>query len=160
MSHHHHHSSSPIHFYDLNGLFGEFGNFYSAPIKLDGLTWPTVEHYFQAQKFSYDKHRVKHVSQLPSPRDAFDYAHDHNSSLRWDWMEVRDKVMFKACMAKFQQHPHLQHMLLSTGQRTLVEHTEKDSYWADGGDGSGQNKLGITLMKVREAIKDHQHHHH
>lgn len=32
----------------------------------------------------------------------------------------------------------------------LIEHTTKDNYWGDGGDGSGQNKLGKALMKLRE----------
>jgi predicted NAD-dependent protein-ADP-ribosyltransferase YbiA (DUF1768 family) len=35
----------------------------------------------------------------------------------------------------------------------LVEHATKDSYWADGGDGSGRNQLGITLMQVRNNLK-------
>jgi predicted NAD-dependent protein-ADP-ribosyltransferase YbiA (DUF1768 family) len=34
----------------------------------------------------------------------------------------------------------------------LVEHTKKDKYWADGGDGSGKNRLGELLMKVRAEI--------
>jgi predicted NAD-dependent protein-ADP-ribosyltransferase YbiA (DUF1768 family) len=29
----------------------------------------------------------------------------------------------------------------------------KDSYWADGGDGSGRNMLGIILMEAREQLK-------
>ncbi|CAF4286504.1 unnamed protein product, partial [Adineta steineri] len=55
--------------------------------------------------------------------------------------------MFRACMAKFTQHPQLKYILLSTGHRTLVEHTKNDSYWGDGGNGTGQNRLGITLMQ-------------
>ena len=41
-------ANTPIYFYHLNEPFGEFSNFYSSPIKLDGYTWPTTEHYFQA----------------------------------------------------------------------------------------------------------------
>ena len=36
----------------------------------------------------------------------------------------------------------------------LIEHTKNDSYWADGGDGSGLNKLGKILMKVREKLRN------
>jgi O-acetyl-ADP-ribose deacetylase (regulator of RNase III) len=43
--------------------------------------------------------------------------------------------------------------LLSTGNDYLVEHTKNDSYWADGGDGTGKNMLGIILMEVRDSIK-------
>ncbi|CAF1224477.1 unnamed protein product [Adineta ricciae] len=155
MANMHHNHDSSIYFYHLNEPFGEFSNFYSAPIELDGHIWPTVEHYFQAQKFSHNKHRFKHIVQLSTPRDAFDYAQMHRDEIRSDWMDIRDAVMFKACMAKFQQHPHLKHMLLTTGHRTLVEHTNKDSYWGDGGDGTGENRLGFTLMKVRNVIKHH-----
>ena len=40
-----------------------------------------------------------------------------------------------------------------TGTRELVEHTANDSYWGDGGDGTGQNKLGKLLMQVRDEVK-------
>jgi ribA/ribD-fused uncharacterized protein len=67
--------------------------------------------------------------------------------------EVKDGVMKKALIAKFTQHPKLKRLLLSTGDKTLVEHTVNDSYWGDGGDGSGKNKLGLLLMEVREEIR-------
>jgi predicted NAD-dependent protein-ADP-ribosyltransferase YbiA (DUF1768 family) len=31
--------------------------------------------------------------------------------------------------------------------------TENDSYWGDGGDGSGRNMLGQVLMRVREELR-------
>ena len=42
--------------------------------------------------------------------------------------------------------------LLATGDSTIVEHTENDAYWGDGGDGSGKNRLGQILMRVREKL--------
>jgi hypothetical protein len=44
-------------------------------------------------------------------------------------------------------------ILLNTGEATLVEHTRNDSYWADGGDGSGRNILGKLLMQVRQELR-------
>ncbi len=58
--------------------------------------------------------------------------------------------MRRALQAKFTQHPELQQERLQTGDATLIEHTKNDSYWGDGGDGSGRNMLGKLLMKVRE----------
>ena len=55
-------------------------------------------------------------------------------------------------MAKFSQHDDLKILLLSTGEAKLIEHTENDAYWGDGGDGKGKNYLGILLMQVREEI--------
>ena len=38
-------------------LFGFLSNFHSAPIVLDGETWPTSEHYYQAQKSQRSEYR-------------------------------------------------------------------------------------------------------
>ena len=40
-----------------------------------------------------------------------------------------------------------------TGDAKLVERTANDSYWGDGGDGSGTNRLGQILMLVREELR-------
>ena len=146
-------SNTPVEFYHLHKPYGEFSNFYAAPIDLDGHTWPTSEHYFQAQKYISDPVHYNNVLKLATPREAFEYVRTYKSAVRSDWAKVKDSVMFKACMAKFEQHPKLKELLLSTGDRTLVEHTTKDSYWGDGGDGTGRNQLGITLMKVRDHLK-------
>jgi ribA/ribD-fused uncharacterized protein len=146
-------TSTAINFYGHKNPFGEFSNFYSAPIELDGYTWPTTEHYFQAQKFISDQMHFQNVSKLATPREAFNYVRTHRSAVRTDWASVKDDIMLRACMAKFEQHPKLKELLLSTEDRILVEHTTNDSYWGDGGDGTGRNQLGITLMKVRDSLK-------
>ena len=61
--------------------------------------------------------------------------------------------MYVALYAKFTQHEQFTKMLLDTGDRKLVEHTTRDSYWGDGGDGSGQNRLGKLLIKLREELR-------
>ena len=49
-------------------------------------------------------------------------------------------------------------MLLDTGDSHLVEHTKRDMYWGDGGDGGndkiGRNMLGKLLVRVRNQIRD------
>ena len=44
-----------------------------------------------------------------------------------------------------------------SGDAKLVEHTENDSYWGDGGDGSGRNMLGQILMQVRDELRSVSH---
>jgi ribA/ribD-fused uncharacterized protein len=61
--------------------------------------------------------------------------------------------MHEVVLAKFTQHPSLRELLLSTGDALLVEHTAHDSYWGDGGNGSGKNLLGQILMRVREQLR-------
>ena len=64
--------------------------------------------------------------------------------------------MFDAVLAKFTQNPDIARKLLSTGDAYLIEHTKNDSYWADGGDGSGKNRLGEVLMAVRDSLRAQQ----
>jgi len=61
--------------------------------------------------------------------------------------------MFTILEAKFNhcQHPDLAAKLSATKDATLVEHT-RDAFWGDGIDGSGENKLGQLLMRVRDSL--------
>ena len=145
--------TSDIKFYHSYEPYYCFTNFSQYPIQLDGRQWPTTEHYFQAQKFIGTPYEEA-IRKQPNPRGAFDMSRDPNVS-RWrraDWDRVKDDIMLKCLRAKFMQHKYLKEQLLGTGDRRLIEHTSNDSYWGDGGDGSGQNKLGKLLMQVRKEI--------
>ena len=76
--------------------------------------------------------------------------------MRGDWEQVKEQVMKNGLRLKFTQHPKLLELLLSTGNRKIVEHTDQDSYWGDGGDGSGKNRLGVLLMELREELRSQQ----
>ena len=43
-----------IKFYKSGDPHGWMSNFGRFPIMMDGLEWPTSEHYYQAQKFNYN----------------------------------------------------------------------------------------------------------
>jgi ribA/ribD-fused uncharacterized protein len=73
--------------------------------------------------------------------------------LRSDWETVKDDIMREALRAKFTQHQVLRSLLLETSDAELIEHTTNDSYWADGGDGTGKNRLGQLLMELREEFR-------
>ena len=139
-----------VEFYSVNDEFGEFSNFALYPVKLDGQTWPTSEHYFQAQKFK-DKAYKNKIRKAGSPIQAARLGRDRKQKLRRDWESVKVSVMRKALEAKFTQHDELKALLISTGDAKLVEHTANDSYWGDGG-GKGRNMLGKLLMELRETL--------
>jgi ribA/ribD-fused uncharacterized protein len=144
----------PIFFYNRDEPYYEFTNFYQAPIDLDGKTWPTTEHYFQAQKFIGTSY-LEVIRNFDRPRQAFDLSRNPTVS-RWrrkDWEDIKIDIMRKALLAKFTQHKPLRQMLLGTGDNMLVEHTPYDKFWGDGGDGSGQNHLGMLLMEIRHDLK-------
>ena len=58
-----------------------------------------------------------------------------------------------AVREKFRQNPVIKEDLLETGDSIIIEHTKNDSYWADGGDGTGKNMLGKILMEVRAKLR-------
>ena len=64
--------------------------------------------------------------------------------------------MRKALFAKFTQSSHLKRRLLGTGDRELVERSPYDSFWGDGGNGTGQNWLGKLLMELRKKLRSKQ----
>jgi len=39
---------------------------------------------------------------------------------------------------------------METGEKHIIEHFEADRYWSDGGDGTGKNRMGHLLMKLRD----------
>jgi ribA/ribD-fused uncharacterized protein len=73
--------------------------------------------------------------------------------LRKDWESAKDRIMHEAVLAKFAQHADLREILLGTGDAEIVEHTVNDAYWGNGDDGSGENRLGQILMRVREELR-------
>jgi hypothetical protein len=143
---------STINFDRVSDPFGCFSNFAAYPVTLDGVLWPTSEHYFQAQKF-HDEAQREAILTTESPMDAARMGRDRSKRLRENWESIKDEVMYRVVLAKFAQHPGIRSQLLSTDDAPLVEHTKNDSYWGDGGDGSGKNMLGQILMRVREEIR-------
>ena len=143
--------NDPINFYHLNAPYGEFSNFSRHPIELKGKVWTTTEHYFQAQKFAGTVHEEE-LRLAASPMIVARMGRSRSRPLRPDWESVKEDVMREALRAKFAQHPQLRKLLLETGSRELVEHTKNDSYWGDGGDGSGKNRLGALLMELRAEL--------
>ena len=140
-----------IRFYRQHDPWGEFSNFSAHPIQLDGKRWATTEHYFQAQKFD-DPESQRRIREAKDPGDAARLGR-RLPGLRSDWEQVKDEVMLRALRAKFTQHAKLERLLLDTADAELVEHTRTDSYWADGGDGSGKNRLGELLMQLRAELR-------
>ncbi|MDX1994950.1 MAG: NADAR family protein [bacterium] len=142
-----------IYFYSTTDLpYGCFSNFSRHGFELDGVYWPTSEHYFQAQKFA-GTHHAEEIRRAKTPKQAAEMGRDRKRPLRSDWEVVKDDVMQQAVLAKFRTHPALREILLETGDADIVENAPGDYYWGCGKDGSGQNKLGKILMKVRQLLR-------
>lgn len=148
-------SGAAVRFYHSDQPWGALSNFSPHAIFVGDRIWPTAEHFYQAQKFAGTPNEET-IRQCPTPMLAKRRAKDFESALRANWQNVKERVMLDGLRAKFTQHPDLREQLLGTGERQLVEHTRNDTYWGDGGDGSGQNRLGELLMQVRAELASKQ----
>ncbi len=146
--------------------FGFLSNFAPAPVTIDGETWPTSEHYYQAQKSRREDYRqairsastpgkAKRLSADPAlPRriSHSSWFRKNQVALRADWPEIKVEVMRRAVRAKFFQNDHLAQRLLATGTAELVEDSGTDTFWGIGRSADGQNWLGRILMEVRSEL--------
>jgi N-glycosidase YbiA len=141
-----------IYFYTTNSEYGCFSNFSPHGFELEGLYWYTSEHYFQAQKFPGTPH-FEQIRLVKTPKDAARMGRERSRPLRIDWEKVKDDIMRKAVLCKFETHADIREILLSTGDKQLIEDSPIDYYWGCGKDGSGKNMLGIILMEVRDKLR-------
>lgn len=128
-------------------------NFYPAPVIYDGVTYPTVEHAFQAAKCLYTKDRLK-IKACPTPGAAKKMG--RHVAMRPEWNDVRVNVMRSLLEQKF-RIPTLRDRLLATGDAFLIEGNRwGDTFWGVDNDaeGTGRNHLGYLLMEIRSGLKD------
>lgn len=135
--------------------YGCFSNFSRHGISMDGVWWPTVEHYFQAQKFAGMGHAdyVERIHRAATPKQAAELGRSRSVPLRADWEQVKNAIMLAAVLRKFETHEAIRAILLATGDEEIVENAPRDYYWGGGADGSGLNRLGATLMEVRARLR-------
>ncbi len=141
-----------IYFYTRTDEYGDFCNFSSHGFAINDQYWPTVEHYFQSQKFPGTEQETA-IQRARTPGDAKGLGRSTAVPLRPDWEDVKDDIMYRAVLRKFETHEDIRERLLATGDEDIVESAPGDYYWGCGADGSGQNKLGKILMRVRDELR-------
>ena len=144
-----------IYFYKVDEPYGCFSNFSPHPIQLEGIHWPTVEHYYQAQKFvgTKDEKLISVIRNAQTPTEAAAIGRDPSHTLCLDWEQKKLQVMWQGVLKKFLTHTDIQTILLNTGEELLVENSDRDYFWGCGQDKTGENQLGKMLMKVRQEIR-------
>ncbi|KAA8533408.1 hypothetical protein F0562_031158 [Nyssa sinensis] len=141
--------------------YGAFSNFSPHSIRMpdengDYLTWSSIEHYYQAQKYvrvndPAARKCVEGIKSANSPEEAARMGRtiqrQHPNLVRADWDSVKIDVMYRALKCKFSIYPHLNSMLLSTVGSVLVEASPHDLFWLGGREGEGPNYRGRLLMQ-------------
>ncbi|WP_415913309.1 NADAR family protein [Neptuniibacter sp. QD37_11] len=129
---------------------GFLSNFFMAEIRVDGLIWPSTEHYYQAMRFE-GLPMAEAIRRCPDAKAAKELAWSVPAPESWT-LERRIRVMQKAVMAKFTQHEELRIALLATGTAEIIEASKNDGLWGWGPDKDGINLLGILLMQLRAQL--------
>jgi ribA/ribD-fused uncharacterized protein len=139
----------PLHFYRayLTGYTAGFSTFTIHRVCIDNITYPTAEAAIQAAKNLND---IEYIQKQHARTPLMSKNLGRKTEIRKDWERVCDKITYKIVKYKFDQHNDIRENLLNTGLRPIIQHSRGDSYWGDGGDGTGQNKMGNILTKVRE----------
>lgn len=121
-------------------------NFHPAVVALDGETYVSVEHAYQAAK-SLDADERAMIRRMPTPAGAKRVG--RILTIRSDWEQLRLSIMHSLLLQKF-SHPMLKNSLRSTASHELVEgNTWGDTFWGVC-DGVGENHLGRLLMEIRD----------
>lgn len=125
-------------------------NFHPSPITSAGITYPTVEHYFQAMKTKDVTARAT-IASMPTPSKA--KYQGRALQLRDDWQAIKLHVMRAGLKVKFATpDTNLSMMLRATGSALLIEGNNwGDTFWGQT-NGQGQNWLGHLLMARRAEL--------
>ena len=128
------------------------------PIKMivDGryFTFPSVEHYYQAMKFYASDPRFKVILGMKNPDDArlITKTAEYKVNRRADFDKQKFNIMERGLRAKFIQNPQAAKMLRETGDAVLVKACPV-CYKCGFGIGSGENRIGKTLMQIRKELQ-------
>jgi len=108
-------------------------NFANTPFELDGVTYGSVEAFWQGLKFP-EKARRREIAPLfggAARRAGFDAPESATIKYRDEVIRVGTadhwRLMSLACAAKFNQHDAAREALIGTAPRPLVHKTRKDS---------------------------------
>lgn len=139
---------------------------FEAPFEVDGIEYPTAEHYMMAGKARLfnDTDALRAVLAAGSPGAAKAAGRAVRGFDENRWRQYRWDIVVNANVAKFSQHADLKQYLLGTGDQVLVEASPLDFVWgiglaADDPDApqparwQGLNLLGFVLMEVREQLR-------
>ena len=136
----------------FKGEYEFLSNFYHAPMIINDVVYPTVEHFFQSKKAGINKeYWLREI--LLDNNPSYAKSVGRCIPLRSDWEKIKNDVMYKGLQYKFSQHHNLKRKLIETGDAELVEGNNwNDTYWGVC-KGIGKNQLGKLLMKLRSLIK-------
>src|SRR5690606_34853707 len=92
----------------------------SFPFELDGKTWPTVEHYYQAMLFEDLNYRER-IRKAETPQLATKLGKAWFKTRRKNWKTLRPVIMTRAVYTKCRSYSNISQQLLDTGEQKIVD---------------------------------------
>lgn len=123
-------------------------NFHVCPIIYDGITYPSVENFYQAQKTPDRELQLEFVGITAGQ------AKIKGSELKDivpEWNTHKINVMLTGINLKY-SIPELKQLLINTNNDELVHLSPWDKFWGVDNNGIGSNHLGLMLMNYRNNI--------
>jgi ribA/ribD-fused uncharacterized protein len=133
------------------------------PLQVNGIRFRTSETLYQVCRFPLRPDVQQYIIDEPSPMIAKRKTKPYRHETRPDWDSVRHKIMRWSLRVKLAQHyADFGELLLSTGDRDIVEQSSKDDYWGAHVKPDallvGQNVLGRLLMELRTRLQSDESH--
>lgn len=135
----------------FDGAYRWLSNFWPVTIEVPawGLTFPSVEHAYQAAKCDDPSERVMFTVGTAGQAKRL----GQRVAMRPDFPSQRVAIMDALLKRKFRAGTPLAHQLLATGEAQLVEgNTWGDTFWGVC-NGKGMNQLGVLLMHRRAQLQ-------
>lgn len=128
------------------------------PIFVNGIKIQSSETLYQAMRFTGNSEVQKEILSQNNPMYGKRISRKYHSLTRPSWDEERVAIMkWAVCVKLCQNWDNFSTLLLSTGDKPIVEYSEKDQFWGARSIGnhtySGMNVLGRILMLIRDTCE-------
>ena len=145
-----------------NNRYGCLSNWYPASFVKDAVSFSNTDQYMMYRKalLMGDDGIVNKILVECDPKRVKSLGRKVKNWNEELWIQHREQIMYDGCLAKFQANSDMKAVLLSTGEKQLVEASPFDSIWGigmraksngveDPENWKGLNLLGKTLDKVK-----------
>ncbi|NDV60387.1 NADAR family protein [Bacteroides sp. 519] len=143
-----------------------FSQWWPAVFTVDGVDYPTAEHWMMGQKAQLfnDQEMFDKILKTKTPFEAKKLGRKVCNFDPKVWGENCFRIVCEGNLYKFSQHPDLKRFLINTADKVLVEASPVDNIWGIGMAQDninienpylwkGSNLLGFALMEVRDQLK-------
>jgi ribA/ribD-fused uncharacterized protein len=140
---------------------------FPATFEIDGITYPTAEHFMMAEKARLfaDPDILKNILECKTPKEAKALGRKVHNFEAETWQKHCSDIVVKANLAKFSATPAFADWLIASAPAVLVEASMWDKIWGIGMVASapgardprlwkGTNLLGFALMEVRDLLSE------